>query len=382
MSSYIRITACALALLLMVGIGSVPGQGLRTYEPFVPTQEFREAFRLVDGLQFAEAVRRFRKIAAENPGTTLGAECLFYAAGCNESEADRRAIYHEIIAGYPGSKFEVQARVCLIEMDIPGGGEPRLLAYDQLARSYGAPPLDGILRWGDRTRLVRQFRTLHTEFQSGLIPVYRGMLNMLELDLRRLEDALRVALFNREAFAFDSIEGSKAVGRVESLVSEIAQGGHVMYQAAPRVDPQVTIRAPRPGHRTGPRPKIRVEIAVGDYRVPQVNLGALEWTLDGQDLKPVMEVRSKIDRSLRLDRPFEQLRLTARPAQRLSGGTHTVSLVVPTAGYQGEGPGIARLNWTFVVARDCDDADDERDDHEDDDRWERDDDDDDDHLRR
>ncbi|MEW6279744.1 MAG: hypothetical protein AB1758_14045 [Candidatus Eremiobacterota bacterium] len=92
-------------------------------------------------------------------------------------------------------------------------------------------------------------------------------------------------------------------------------------------DPRVRVRSPKQGHVTGPRPRIRLETEVGDVRYDQVDLGRLELRLDGQDLKPYLKVRSKIDRKLRPGKPFERLRLEARPPQPLAPGQPTVELV-------------------------------------------------------
>lgn len=349
------LVARVVALLFVLQYAAGQEEASR-YGPFVPTPEYRRAFRLVDEGDRAEGARLFREIAAQNPGTALGAESLFQAAYWSETASLRQAAYLAIIEGYPGSSYEVHARKCLAQIDHPGGSA-RLQAYDQLAQHFGGPALREILKRGDKNQVVSQFRRLPQEIQGGLVTIYVGIQDILHLTLRRKEDALQVALFNRQAFVFDEVASQQAQSDIYGILSEIKFGHPGSYAHLPSPPPQkptVRVRYPRQGQRTGPRPRIRVECTVGDYRLSQVNLGTLEFTLDGQSLKPLMEVRSKIDTSLKLEQPFERLRLSARPAQPLSPGTHTILLRVPG------GNSETLLSWTFVVAPGCEDeADDE-----------------------
>lgn len=354
-----RIT-CALALLLWLLPAPVPGQEVRTYEPFVPTQEFREAFRMVDRGQTREGVQKFREIAARNPGTTLGAMSLFRVAFSAETPVEQRATYQAIIVGYPRSRFEIDARVALALMDYPEE-LPRLRAYDGIAQAFGGPSLQELLGNQSRTQVVRKLRSLPPEIQDGLAELYPTMGAILQNGLHREEDALRMAMFVREAF-INGATSARAASTI-SYILTIRKFGESAFRGAPTPvpprEPEVTIRSPKSDHQTGPRPKIRVVCTVEDYRQLGINVGGLQLKLDGQDLRPVLEVRTKYDTSLKPNRPYERMLLIARPPQRLSPGRHTITLEVPG------GNSVARRTWSFRVSRDRDDAEDECDDGDD-----------------
>ncbi len=348
-------------LLLLSGFLSGPavGQPVRTYEPFVPTQEFREAFRMVDRGEIRAGVQKFREIAARNPGTTLGAMSLFRVAFWAETSAEQRATYQAIIVEYPRSRFEIDARISLAELDHPEN-LPQLQAFDEIVRAYGGPGLQEIVRANNRNQMVRQLRALPTEFQDGLAEVYETMVAILMNGLHRYEDALRLSMFMREAFT-RGITSFRAAGNVFAILTIKKLGDRAFKELpppAPPREPDITIKKPRPDSQTGPRPKIRVECTAGDYRQSYIDVEKIQLKLDGQDLRPVMEVRSKYDPSLRLNQPFERMLLIARPTQRLSPGRHTITLEVPARA-------MAQRSWSFWVSRARDEADDECEDGDD-----------------
>lgn len=128
--------------------------------------------------------------------------------------------------------------------------------------------------------------------------------------------------------------------------------------------PVITPKSPKPGQNKGPRPWIRFQTTNGEWRQRQVDVGRLEFTLDGQDMTSKMRVRSKVDRKLRDGKVYERLTFSVRPETPLSAGLHTVSVVAYPNGHTEEDPAnlIARQTWTFTVSSRQDDDEDCRDD--------------------
>jgi len=185
---------------------------------------------------------------------------------------------------------------------------------------------------------VTRFHGLPLEIQQGLVEAYIDLLACLAIQLERYDDALPLALFNREALPV------------------------VAPTRSTYLDPQVRVKQPKNGQKKGPRPKFKAEVTVGDYRYPQVNLGALQFLVDGQDRRAEVVVESTINKKyLQQGEPFEHLRLTWRPVTRLAPGSHTITLVVQVADYRGAA-GRTRTDLTFTVAKESDDDEDERDD--------------------
>ena len=367
----VLLAACILGLL---GVPST-GQSARVYEPFQATPEFEAGMELVRTGQYSEAFAHYDRLAAQHAGTTLGAESLFKAGFLRSAygaRSDAPAVYREVIRHYPDSEFEITAKLCLIMLEVGDDYSIRLQRDEQLLRGYGAPGLQEIQR--NRAQSVNQLRSLRADLQLGLVDVYDDVHNLVALQQGQYSDALPLALFMREAFSANpGLQGSDFMNNLLLDVTHI-QYGEWPDRSAPItiVDPTVRIKSPKDGQRKGPRPKIRVQVKGGDWRQPQIDMAKLQFTLDGQDLKPSMRVRTQIATNLKDSkkdsRPFERLRLIVRPAQPLAPGNHVISLTVPVEGYSGTGPGRTSATWSFTVSRPRDEAEDECEDDESD--WE------------
>lgn len=357
--------AAIVALILGIGgplLGQPPANS--HYEPFTPTQEFMDAWHLAELGQRPEAVQAFQRIAEAHPGTSLGARSLFKAAYFTPEDDQAAAIYRSIVAQYPNSRFALQANLLIISDQYAYSQTQQFVeAVDQLAQSFGAPSLRDISR--GNSRLTAQVHSLPTEIQQGLIPVYSEMHGGLSLWLRRYDEALALATFCRETFSFDRDANSFFLGAIEHDLM-LKRFGNITSYDFVRTDPVVRIKSPKPGQAKGPRPRIRIKMFTGDYKHAQVDVAKIQLALDGQDIKPHARIRSKINTSMKIDKTFERLLLTVRPLAPLTKGPHTLSITVPTQGYQGGGPGITVANVTFNVGKNRDDNDDES---TDDDDW-------------
>ncbi len=366
--------AIALVLCLTL-LDPTAGQPPRTYEPMRMTPEYRAARDAVYRQDYEKAAELFLRIGEQNPGTTLGATGLLNAAGFVPEE-QKRSVYRKVVSGYPRSRFAAEAGLELITMDYGDWGTNNwrdwVTAADRLAVSFGGPSFARAMG-GSRSRLAREVRALPEETQVALTQIYVDTQVILSYRLGQHAQAMDLALFNREAFAGGEWDG-KLEGAVEDEL-EFLKYGQNQPGLADIINPTLKIWSPREGQTKGPRPRIRLEAYTGDTTVTQVDLERLQIRLDGQDLKPFLVVRAKFDRRLKLGKPLETLRLEARPPQRLTPGNHTLEVVVIAHGYKDSVPnlGATRKTWTFRVAGNRDDREDECDDWGDEQEWLRDD---------
>lgn len=348
-------------LLLILAWALRPGAAQelpeKVYEPFVPTAEYEEAWRLLEAYRFEEFQARMAEIAAANPGTTLGAVCLGKQSVWSE-KSDRPRILNAIIAGYPRSRFEVWARLSLLNGQYGYSDMEGWLAdADRLAQSYGGPPLAAILRGRDLDRLSAQVLALPVEIRYGLAQVYGSMQGGLVCQLKQYERAVPLVIFGRQAFSLYS-DGQLGVKYVVTL----ARTGTWSRLSTNLVPPTVRVIHPRHGRHTGPRPKIRLELFTGDASIQQIDLTGSTFLLDGQDFRPRLRARIKVDESLKPGRVFERILLSGRPAQPLARGRHTLEIVARSTGYTGSGPGLTRVVVEFTVGKSHDDDCDRRED--------------------
>ena len=352
-------------LVTMLGLSALPaGAQVPAYEEFRPAPEYIQALALVDRGRLAEGVSQWLDIAARNPGTTLAAQSLLQAAFYCPNEGQRESIYRSVASGFPGSRFDLHARLALANLKYRYDDIPRWIQeVDALIRSVGGPGWESIRRAGDRGQLTRQYQSLPPETQQGLAVCYRELLNAMVFRLKRFDEALPLALFNHETLPGHDDGGSMLVF---VLVGGWGAPRQPKVPAVPRIDPQVRMKSPKEGQKKGPRPRFRARVQVGDFRYPQVNLSQLQFLVDGVDLRGELVIRSKVDSKLQVGKVLEKLKLTWRPKSPLSQGPHSITLVVPTAGYTGTGPGISRVTLNFTVRNSRDDEEDECDDDGDD----------------
>ncbi|GMU57514.1 MAG: hypothetical protein AMXMBFR33_66600 [Candidatus Xenobia bacterium] len=354
------------------------GQPPRLYEPFQMTAEFRQAEELVTRKKkFSEGVEALLALAEAHPDTTLGAVSMSSAAyWCAQFDRPRaESIYRSLIAAYPNSRFEICAKLNLLNMRFRRQNmEGYLVECDRLLSSYAAPTIMQVLG-GDRSRLAREARLLPLELQYGLDEVYAEARAALSCQLERYADGLKVDLFRRQAFVDVDGNENNIAANLRYDLSFLHYGTWRTGMGTLFANPTVKLRSPRDGKVTGPRPRIRFETSVGDIRFIQVDLSRIQLTLDGQDMTPYLSVRTKVPHRLRDGHPTEKLRFEARPPMRLSPGLHQAHLVVQVSGYQAKnsGPGQTTLTWTFRVGQNQDNPEDECDEWDDDKEWERDD---------
>lgn len=335
------------------------GQTLHSYEPFVETPEYRKALGQVSsGYSRAQGVQAFLDLAAAHPGTTLGAKCLFEAASFGEDESRLDGLLQRIVNEYPGSRFEMHARSWQLSRRVTSL-EEYFDGVDQLAQSFGAPTLKEIS--ANPTRAVRKLRALPAEFRNGMAQVYS---NVREVQLgsvkNRLPEALATTQFGLDAYFDDGIAYRSFDCRKHFIIAEM-NGGWQSYEGQ-RSDPVVKLISPKPNQRTGPRPSLRLNVNGGDFYHTGLDLQTegTRFRLDGRDILPELDVRSRLFPIRKAGHPTEKYRIRFRPSQPLTKGLHTFEVVLIAGGYQGTGPGRTALQWNFTVQGADDDRDDDR----------------------
>ena len=277
-------------------------------------------------------------------------------------------IYQRIIRDYPRTGFELTARSNELWLQTGYKNEKAYTAgADQLVQSFGGPSLQQIQTSPQLGRLTDQVLALPTEYQYALSGVYQTLSGSLH-DQRQFQSALTLAIFNRQTFAkFDE----------NDLLSDIefnwirVNGLDPALQTSRGDDVNPTLKVRSRRGNFGPRPRFTFQTSTGPLPTAQVSLANSKFLLDGQNFLPQLVIRSRIDQSVgkhRREKPFEILRLSGRPAQRLAPGIHTLSLEIRVEGYRPGNPGLTTYNLKFRVYPNCDDDED----NADDDRWDRD----------
>ncbi|MBX3110305.1 MAG: hypothetical protein KF743_14080 [Fimbriimonadaceae bacterium] len=363
---------CSLALIagLTVLLGRpLIGQPVVNYEPFVPTPEYRAIQDMINDGKPDTARAAFLALADKYPGTTLSGVCLNQAALWSE-RGEAQAIYERMRSSFPNSRFEIYARHSLLDLQYGPNAAVWRAAADQLAQSYGGPSLQTILAGDHLNTMSEQIWALPQEYQMGLYSLYSEMCGSLSFTGGRYQEALPMAQFMRQTFWKFETRSDQMAWEME-LIWMRANGVKPSEYKHVSVNPTIRLR-PRKNGVFGPRPRFTLELSTGPLPLNQVSLSQSRILLDGLDFKPSMKLRSYADlrpkKKKDSNKPFEVLRLSGRPAQPLSPGSHTLSLVIVVSGYSGTGPGKTTLDFPFRVTGPRDDDDDDCDD----DRWDRD----------
>ncbi len=163
------------------------------------------------------------------------------------------------------------------------------------------------------------------------------------------------------------VAGGISDSQSESVARAVAQRLET-WPGAPvaRLDPAIVYKRPAPGQKTGPRPRVKARVTVGDQRYPQADVHGIVFKVDGKNRTHELERKVKLRRNPQEGKPYQKVKLTWRPAKPLANGEHSVELYVPTLGYSGSGPGATTARVTFWVNNRNDDPADECDEDDDD----------------
>lgn len=334
------------------GTRPIQSQTLVTFPPFVATPEYNQALQIVQLITHRdEGVQKLRDIANRNPRTSLGAQCLFAAAYWGEDLGSARLIYGQISNQYANSRFDLAARLALLNTEVALTKETWPIKLEQLVRQFGAPGVNIIV--ADRQSAVQQLKQLPQEYQDGMMGIYYQLAQSLG-EVRDYRRAVAVAALGAESYADDVTARAKYRGLVRTLTA--APSGGIKNYDTVTTNPIVRILSPQKNQITGPRPSIGIKSWTGDYTHAQVSLTDSQFLLDGQDVKAQLLTHSQFSKVWKQGpkRVWEKATWVFRPSLPLTPGRHTVTVVVRVGGYLANhktGTGETSVSWTFQVSQ-------------------------------
>ncbi len=330
---------------------------LPSYEVFQPTPQYLEAEGLLERIGSRQAgVEKLLVIARANPGTTLGATCLFKAAHYVDSRATAKSLYAEISRNYPGTAFDVHARDFLYTVDHSmDEGPVALQGIEQLLRSLRVPVLPDILR--SPTQSLQHLRRLDPSFVEAVGYLYETYAKVL-VDVGRYDEAIKFATFGRSLFPDNGL-GVKFQYHVQAAFKRKYKLPQYISTLAPvYLKLQVSEQ-----QRICSRPLIRGDVYTGDYQAKPVDWQDSIVTLDGVNIKAKLNLVFSYPKKPKLGKVFEVVQFIYQPSVPLTPGRHVLYLKLMTSS-KTEGP-VAEQTRTFYVDRsirdDRDDDDDEQD---------------------
>lgn len=328
---------------------------LREFPPFRVTEAYALATGQIARSHIEEGRQALLRIAQENPNTTLGATSLFTAAFYSSEQQESIALYQRIIAEYPQTRFELQARQGLLSLQATSK-EQWLADADRLIGSYGAPTVQEIVQ--NPTRAGTKYRVLPLDYQRAFVQYYdHASANLWNQS--RLSEAFAVNQFGMDVLVLvdpESYPGfaSKAWHNLETLNGP-DRGPY------PPLNPEVRILKPHGSvpKNTGPRPRIRLEARQKGVSTP-ISLAKATFRMDGQDIKSDIQViKHSFNLNLKKTKDyFERLRLAYRPRIDLAPGPHLFTATIPSGLSKGIGQGTAQVSIQLDVRRPQDDDDD------------------------
>jgi hypothetical protein len=352
--------------------------------PWHNDPRLKEADRLLASGFYAEADKTLQEIITnETPGSLVGGAARMARAKVEYEQghlASATQIVQEVVDRYPETALGLLAKASLNSLKYADDSdEVRLQHDDALILEAGGIPIGEALRQmnsrykarydgGDDARMPsRQLFTrvpyLNEEVQSYLLSdfyyevaaMWLGLASptvptdkvaAAEYDPMKVVNPFRLFHFVRETFPQTSETIDQDV--IFNIQDVILTAHHILDRSAFPEDvvaPQVRQTAPSNGAFVwDSHPEIQGFLDDGDIRSSQIDIPAIEFTLDGVDLTERMAIRTTYDTSARFDVVFERMRLGYRPATALKPGAHAVSLKVPD--HDGN---VSEKTWTFIV---------------------------------
>lgn len=332
-----RLVTLAAALALQTAVSLAQPSQFTVHPPQKLTPELRVI--LGEGeYNPALGLEKIKALLAATSDTGLRASLLHQAAefaGMANLKTEERTYLGQLIANYPNSDIEVNARYRMIDLDFHWDDyRGKLEARSQLVQRFGGPSVEQLSQRSPQA--ISQLRNLDAKLLEAMGYIY-GKFTYLYLDLKDRDRALAFAQLNREMEL-----GTETPREILQIYTGKSWYGQTTQ------NPVVRVIKPT-SHRSGSRPRLVVEISDGDYREPQLNWEKFAIRLDSQDLKKVASYKSQFDTKLREGHIFERLRVIYRPESALAPGPHTLVIYAPVYGYRGTGLGATRVEYRFVV---------------------------------
>ena len=296
--------------------------------------------------QIAPGIELLNQVAQDFPESPWGTSARLQVGHYTSDLQEAIAIYGQIANDFPGTRTEAVARLSILERQLPDDLEAWLDGVGLIAEGFDSPPIDDILEERGARENAMLVRGLPEEKQEALGAIYSAIWSKIALKNQQKERALPIALFTRTALEPVGIDDGNLLN-IQLSLQEL-QLDPPWITPGLESNPTVLVQIPADGSIVGIEPEISATITVGDYRHVQADLGSTEILLDGNDIKPLTEFRSDVNRVLDEDAIFETINLSVAPGP-LAPGPHTLTITVPIAGYR-EGEGITTVTSNFLVS--------------------------------
>jgi hypothetical protein len=350
--------------------------------PWNSDPQLKEARMLRGNGYFDEAENLLKEIVHKHSGSPLAAAAQLELADLelemnHEQEATR--LTEEVVEQYADTPVGIQAANYLVGLTCyHATPEVRLEHDNRIIVHIGGPPVQTIL-----TEMARRdnahdndhdsfainrnhFRSVHflepqmqqyllSDFYYGIAAEWLSLANDPgrdpEVPAPGYYEPKTVAPFRLCHFVRENFPQASELLDLDliGLLTDIVLSNNKVFDHTDfpkdKNPPEIQALSPAPGESIqDERPQITVSLDDGDIRASQIDIPAIEFTLDGVDLTERMAIRTSYDTSARFDVVFERMRLGCRPATALKPGVHTVSLKVPD--HDGN---VSEKTWTFIV---------------------------------
>lgn len=341
----------ALLLLMMPLLSSAVMAQTQADED--PEQVMTEAYGLYLNGQIAEGIRTFQDVAERYRGTEAGYKALNFLVSHTDDE-QTRVYLQQIVSGFPNTIYETKARADLLAYDFDRDHNKTafLQGCDEMAQELGGPTLGEIVTSWESPDLSAQIRILGADRQQRLLKVYSYMGNMVGSQFQDIpgdvadhQAKTKILYFLHRTFTPLGIGYDGLLPIYRNLPADIGNSlpSHPLF-----VDPIVLFKSPSPNSTTGARPMITAELTTGDFTKQDVSLQNLSATLDGQDVKKLLDFQVNFGEP-QIGEIFVTTDLSFQPTTPLTSGRHQFVLEVPVEKYPGEGPGKTVATLDFFV---------------------------------
>lgn len=342
-------------LLTLLSFGLSWGQESQwVYPPQSPDEEtekvLREAVRLTHLHRFEEAREMFLQVSAAHPGSSIGAETKISAANVaisGQKPDVGKALLQEVISDYSGSRFEVAARMALLQLNLyKMSTETNIQAHSELVTQLGGPSLRELLTGDDLSSYTFQVRQLHPETQVSLAGVYARLYHLVYND-NRSGEAARIALFGRQSFDRTPLSNNTFSSKLKQALRVKNKIPDARTQPS---TPVISTVAPIPESTVGSEVELVALISTGTFQQASLDLSKLRVLIDNEDISESVELAIQVDFELDPSRNFETV--TLRATRGLSPGRHTVTVRARSSATPFDppnGPAEAELSWSFLV---------------------------------
>jgi hypothetical protein len=328
---------------------------LQPAESQTPTPEslLQEAISLTTDSFYDEAIEKLDTVSREYPGTDFDVDARLQKAyilgAALQEDADARAIYQSLVRDFPGrpGAFFAEENLADFELIVDHQAFPDYLAtLDDIIHRAGGPSLSQVVD-GHFVGGFEPVATLSPQEQRAILAEFYSLASSRmtarpasEASPELLERALRIKLFLQATFPRETTPGLAEA--IRDLVLE--QNGLLQQKSSFGVDsspPRIVQVIPGDRTSTGTRPFIKIVMNDGDIRESQIDLSSLELTVDGEDMRGLMQVDSHVDTHnvLGNNRVFQRITLRVEPQEQpalCAGPHHLLVAVSDVAGNRGQ----------------------------------------------